>query len=283
MDTVLEIQEEISKAPAVEPNWLKVEGTNGATRYSSLSRSKIYQLLEEGKIRSVCLRAKDKQRGTRLIFRPSLGTYLAKFEGVKSEQSPRPQGKENQKWNPQNKCGALLHAHAPSQTGTVHNCHDGCSCQAQVLTISETRAIREESATTTLPNDQIDYVSPLNLTVRHSDHELQQAWRDETHAVYKHFGAHGQFIGWESIRIKVKPETKIFGKVYPKREVYPANEDFARYALSVGAQYDLKYAIAKAKTLKIKFRRKDRHNQNWNRYGDVLEQEQVQTETETQT
>jgi hypothetical protein len=111
----------------------------------------------------------------------------------------------------------------------------------------------------TLPNDQIHYVSPLKLTVSHSDHELRQVWRDETHAVYQHFGSHGQFIGWEAILIKVKPETKIFGKVYPKREVYPGNEDFGRYALSVGAQYDLECVILKAKTLKVnKFCRENR-------------------------
>jgi hypothetical protein len=96
---------------------------------------------------------------------------------------------------------------------------------------------------------QIDDVTPLRTFVRHSDHELKQVWRDQTHAVYKHFGAYGQFIGWEAIKIKRAKARIIFGKSYPEREVYPGPEDFGRYALSVGAQYDLEHAKAKAKTL----------------------------------
>jgi hypothetical protein len=179
-----------------------------------------------------------------------------------------------------------LEAEAPSQTVTTwsHNCHDGGDSQVRVPAVGETTVVRKGSATMTLPNDQIHYVSPLKLTVRHSDHELKQVWRDKTHAVYQHFGSHGQFICWETILIKVKPEAKIFGKVYPEREVYPGNEDFGRYALSVSAQYDLEYAISKAKTLKVnKCRRQNRQKPNWNRYGDVLQPEQTQTETKTQT
>ena len=141
---------------------------------------------------------------------------------------------------------------------------------SQTVTLRDNRQDRynsqgetEESLLFTLPNDQIGDVNApgaiiagsvrsLPLQIGHSDHKCQQTWRDKTHAVYKHFGSYGQFIGWESIRIKVKPEAKIFGKVYPEREVYPGNEDFGRYALSVGTQYDLEYAIEKAKTLKVK-------------------------------
>jgi len=138
---------------------------------------------------------------------------------------------------------APLETEAPSQTVTSnHNCHGWLGLSS----------VREESATPTLPTDQIDYVSPLKLTVRHSDHELKQVWRDNTHAVYQHFGSHGQFIGWEAILIKVAPAARIFGKDYPAREVYPSNEGFGRYALSVGARYDLEYVILKAKTLKAK-------------------------------
>src|SRR5437764_484818 len=86
--------------------------------------------------------------------------------------------------------------------------------------------------------DQIGYVQALPVKTGHSGHTLKQAWRDKTHAVYKHCGSHGQFIGWEAILIKVAPACRIFGKDYPEREVYPSNENFGRYALSVGAQYD---------------------------------------------
>jgi hypothetical protein len=35
---------------------------------------------------------------------------------------------------------------------------------------------------------------------------------------------------WEVFRIKVVKEKTIFGKTYPKREVYPGNEDFGSTA-----------------------------------------------------
>jgi hypothetical protein len=91
---------------------------------------------------------------------------------------------------------------------------------------------------------------PLPKKFGYSDHTLEQAWRDDNHAVYRHFGAVGQFIGWEAIRIKkVEPKT-IFGRSYPAREVYPSTKDFGRYALSVGGQYGLGHAIEKARGLK---------------------------------
>ena len=144
-----------------------------------------------------------------------------------------------------------------------------------------------ESLLFTLPNDQVSDVKapgaiagasvrPLPLEVGHSDHKCQQVWRDNTHAVYQHFGSHGQFIGWEAILIKVAPARRIFGKDYPEREVYPGNEDFGRCALSVGAHYDLEYVILKAKTLKVKNVAGQNRQTNLEQDGDVLEQEQTQ-------
>src|SRR4030095_9173485 len=110
-------------------------------------------------------------------------------------------------------------------------------------------AQKEEPAPLLHDQQQIGERWALKRTVWHSDHRLEQVWRDRTHTVYKHFGAYGQYIGWEAIRIKLKKPEVVFGKSYPWREVYPGNEDFGTYALSVGAQYDLEYAIAKAKSL----------------------------------
>jgi hypothetical protein len=31
---------------------------------------------------------------------------------------------------------------------------------------------------------------------------------------------------WEVFRVKIKGEGQVFGKTYPRREVYPGNEDF---------------------------------------------------------
>jgi hypothetical protein len=93
--TVAEIHEEIRSARAVElPHWLKIPAS---VHYSSLSRSKLYELIDEGEVRSVCLRSKDKTRGVRLISRPSLDAFLAKHEGTKSEQVPGRKGRKSKK------------------------------------------------------------------------------------------------------------------------------------------------------------------------------------------
>ena len=35
---------------------------------------------------------------------------------------------------------------------------------------------------------------------------------------------------WEVFRIKINEPTSLFGRSYPRREVYPSNEDFGRTA-----------------------------------------------------
>ena len=93
----------------------------------------------------------------------------------------------------------------------------------------------------------------LRRSIGHSDHRLDQVWRDETHAVYKHFGNRDQFIGWEAIKIKKLPAKKLFDSVVPAREGYPSDSknsrDFGTIAFSVGAQHDLDYAIERAKRI----------------------------------
>ena len=91
--TVTDVREEIRTARAVRPHWLKIED---AVRYSGLSRSKIYELIEK-KVRSVCLRDKDKLRGIRLVSRSSLDAYFAKHKGIKSEPVPGRKGRKSKK------------------------------------------------------------------------------------------------------------------------------------------------------------------------------------------
>ncbi len=95
VDTITDIHEEIRSARAVElPQWLKIPAS---VHYSSLSRSLLYEKIESGEIRSVCLRAKDKTRGTRLIYRPSLDAWLFKHEGTKSKPIPGRKGRKSKK------------------------------------------------------------------------------------------------------------------------------------------------------------------------------------------
>jgi len=104
---------------------------------------------------------------------------------------------------------------------------------SQTVTSSDNRqnqhycqGLAAESLLFTLPNDQVGdvkvpgviagaSVQPLPLEVGHSDHKVQQVWRDNTHAVYQHRCSHGQFIGWEAILIKVAPAARVFGKGLP--------------------------------------------------------------------
>jgi len=79
METVTQIREEIG---AVAPRWLRMDD---AVHFSGIRRSKIYQLIKRGAIRSVCLREEGNVRGTRLINAASLDAYITKHEGVWSE------------------------------------------------------------------------------------------------------------------------------------------------------------------------------------------------------
>jgi hypothetical protein len=46
-------------------------------KYSGLSRSKLYELLSDGRIRSICVRSqKGAQRGVRLIDRESIDSFM---------------------------------------------------------------------------------------------------------------------------------------------------------------------------------------------------------------
>lgn len=59
--------------PAGIPEWLRVKE---ACHYSRLSKPKLYQLLNAGKLRSVALRERGQIRGTRIISFTSLRQFL---------------------------------------------------------------------------------------------------------------------------------------------------------------------------------------------------------------
>ncbi len=57
--------------------WLRV---SGVTKLFRISRSLTYELIKEGKLRTVCLRRKGRQSGIRLIAADSIRAYIASFE-----------------------------------------------------------------------------------------------------------------------------------------------------------------------------------------------------------
>lgn len=65
-------------APAV-PEFLRMPPPAGFEPFSGLRRGLLYELLREGKVRSVCLRKPGAQRGVRLIEAASLFGYLRKL------------------------------------------------------------------------------------------------------------------------------------------------------------------------------------------------------------
>ena len=70
-----EIQQDTHSGPVtLHPRWLRIPA---AVKYSGLSRSRLYELLSEGKIRSICLKShKTAERGVRLLDRESIDSFM---------------------------------------------------------------------------------------------------------------------------------------------------------------------------------------------------------------
>jgi hypothetical protein len=70
-----ELQQDTHSGPVtLNPRWLRIPA---AVKYSSLSRSRLYELLSEGKIRSICVKShKGAERGVRLLDRESVDSFM---------------------------------------------------------------------------------------------------------------------------------------------------------------------------------------------------------------
>jgi hypothetical protein len=70
-----EIQRDTHSGPVtLNPRWLRIPA---AVKYSGLSRSRLYELLSERKIRSICVKShKGAERGVRLLDRESIDTFM---------------------------------------------------------------------------------------------------------------------------------------------------------------------------------------------------------------
>ena len=69
-----EIQQDTHNGPVtLNPRCLRIP----AAKYSGLSRSRLYELLSERKIRSICVKShKGAERGVRLLDRESIDTFM---------------------------------------------------------------------------------------------------------------------------------------------------------------------------------------------------------------
>ncbi len=68
------------------PEWIRIPA---AVACFGISRSKLYTLIKDGKIRSVSLREPGQTKATRLIHVDSLRDYIASFETEATEETTR--------------------------------------------------------------------------------------------------------------------------------------------------------------------------------------------------
>jgi hypothetical protein len=76
-----EIQQDTHTGPVtLSPRWLRVPG---AVKYSGLSRSRLYELLTERRIKSICVKShRAAMRGVRLIDRESIDLFMESQQGA---------------------------------------------------------------------------------------------------------------------------------------------------------------------------------------------------------
>jgi hypothetical protein len=74
-----EIQLDTHSGPVtLNPRWLRIPA---AVKYSGLSRSTLYELLSEGRLRSISVKSrKGALRGVRLIDRESIDLFMERQE-----------------------------------------------------------------------------------------------------------------------------------------------------------------------------------------------------------
>ena len=70
-----ELQQDTHSGPVtLNPRWLRIPA---AVKYSGLSRSRLYELISEKRIKSICVKArKGAARGVRLLDRESIDSFM---------------------------------------------------------------------------------------------------------------------------------------------------------------------------------------------------------------
>jgi hypothetical protein len=74
-----ELQQDTHSGPVtLNPRWLRIPA---AVKYSGLSRSRLYELLSEGRIKSVCVKShRGAERGVRLLDRESVDSFILSLQ-----------------------------------------------------------------------------------------------------------------------------------------------------------------------------------------------------------
>ena len=79
-----EIQQDTHTGPVtLNPRWLRIPS---AVKYSGLSRSRLYELIAEASIKSICLKShRDALRGVRLVDRESVDLFMERLQEAASK------------------------------------------------------------------------------------------------------------------------------------------------------------------------------------------------------
>jgi len=75
--TTATIRETTKRCEPLQPEWVRIPD---AMKFSGIGRSRLYELIESEKIRSVCLRKREKLRGIRLVSIRSLRDFIDSFD-----------------------------------------------------------------------------------------------------------------------------------------------------------------------------------------------------------
>ena len=80
-----EIQQDTHTGPVtLNPRWLRMPS---AVKYSGLSRSRLYELLAQGRIKSICLKSRTGALRVRLVDRESIDLFMESLQEVVSRLS----------------------------------------------------------------------------------------------------------------------------------------------------------------------------------------------------
>ena len=72
---------------AVRPEWVRLPKPGTLCPWTGLSRSKLWEVLQTGKVRNICLRKEGAARGARLVCLAALLSYL---DSLASEAGAQP-------------------------------------------------------------------------------------------------------------------------------------------------------------------------------------------------
>ena len=76
-----EIQQDTHTGPVtLNPRWLRIPA---AVKYSGFSCARLYELLAQGRIKSICLKSHDNAlRGVRLVDKESIDLFMESLQEV---------------------------------------------------------------------------------------------------------------------------------------------------------------------------------------------------------